>query len=150
MSSNRPDVEEQIAAERAVDATNPSYYRAGGVEVIDFIQYNYGLDSFTLGNAVKYLARAGKKSSDPRDDLKKAIWYIERAIHDGVRRIVDTRIWPRGGKLIQIQDFATAMGLTAGVTNAVYALCYGELAQALAHVKNELALAKAKFEPVTE
>ena len=43
---------------------------------------------FHLGNAYKYIARAGKKGTDKEvQDLKKAIWYIERKIQliqDGV------------------------------------------------------------------
>jgi Protein of unknwon function (DUF3310) len=38
----------------------------------------WGLD-FHLGNVVKYIARAGKKG-DALEDLKKARWYLERAI----------------------------------------------------------------------
>ena len=34
---------------------------------------------FYLGNAVKYLSRAGKKDNVVQD-LKKAIWYIEKKI----------------------------------------------------------------------
>lgn len=34
---------------------------------------------FNLGNAVKYISRAGKKG-EAIDDLKKARWYIDRAI----------------------------------------------------------------------
>lgn len=34
---------------------------------------------FWLGNAVKYICRAGKKD-DMVQDLKKAKWYIERKI----------------------------------------------------------------------
>jgi len=33
-----------------------------------------------LGNVVKYVSRAGKKASDPIEDLKKAAWYLEREI----------------------------------------------------------------------
>jgi transcriptional regulator with XRE-family HTH domain len=61
------------------DAVNhPLHYRAGGVETIDFIEakdLNY-----RLGNVVKYVSRAGKKESDPLEDLKKARWYLEREI----------------------------------------------------------------------
>ncbi len=40
----------------------------------------WGLD-FALGNAVKYIARAGKKDASKLvEDLKKARWYLERAI----------------------------------------------------------------------
>jgi hypothetical protein len=34
---------------------------------------------FCLGNALKYISRAGKKN-DIVEDLQKAIWYIERKI----------------------------------------------------------------------
>jgi hypothetical protein len=40
----------------------------------------WGYDKdFYLGNAVKYLSRAGKKD-DTIQDLRKAIWYIEQKI----------------------------------------------------------------------
>jgi Protein of unknwon function (DUF3310) len=36
---------------------------------------------FALGNAVKYIARAGKKPGiDEIEDLRKANWYLERRI----------------------------------------------------------------------
>lgn len=60
---------------------SPSHYADGKIEVIDFIEdKNLG---FCLGNAVKYIARAGKK--DPTktvEDLKKAEWYIKRRIKE--------------------------------------------------------------------
>ena len=34
---------------------------------------------FHLGNAVKYIARAGKKGSE-LEDLRKARWYLDRQI----------------------------------------------------------------------
>ncbi len=34
---------------------------------------------FNLGNAAKYIARAGKKG-DALEDLKKAAWYLSREI----------------------------------------------------------------------
>ncbi len=34
---------------------------------------------FNLGNAVKYISRAGKKG-DVLEDLKKARWYLDREI----------------------------------------------------------------------
>lgn len=34
---------------------------------------------FNLGNAVKYISRAGKKG-DHVEDLKKARWYLDREI----------------------------------------------------------------------
>jgi hypothetical protein len=36
---------------------------------------------FHLGNAVKYIARAGKKDPNRlREDLEKARWYLDRAL----------------------------------------------------------------------
>lgn len=36
---------------------------------------------FCLGNAVKYISRAGRKDPDKEtEDLGKAVWYIERKI----------------------------------------------------------------------
>lgn len=58
---------------------HPAHYTSGGVEVIDAIEA-WDLN-FHRGNAVKYIARAGKK--DPAklvEDLKKARWYIDREI----------------------------------------------------------------------
>ena len=56
---------------------HPPHYTAGGVETINFIEAK-GLD-YHLGNVVKYITRAGKKY-DEVEDLKKARWYLERAI----------------------------------------------------------------------
>lgn len=58
---------------------NPSHYNTGKIEVIDFIE-DQNLN-FNLGNAVKYISRAGKK--DPakfREDLEKAIWFLNREL----------------------------------------------------------------------
>lgn len=62
------------------DAVNsPAHYADGKIEVIDFIE-DKNLD-FCLGNAVKYIARAGKKDKDKEvEDLEKALWYINRRI----------------------------------------------------------------------
>lgn len=35
---------------------------------------------FNLGNTVKYISRAGKKSKNSLEDLKKAAWYLDREI----------------------------------------------------------------------
>ena len=64
------------------DAVNhPSHYTDGKIEVIDFIE-DKGL-GFCLGNAVKYISRAGKKNPEKEiEDLKKAVWYINRRIKE--------------------------------------------------------------------
>jgi hypothetical protein len=58
---------------------SPRHYNLGKVEVIDAIEaWSLG---FSLGNTVKYIARAGKKhGSDPIEDLEKARWYLDREI----------------------------------------------------------------------
>lgn len=57
---------------------HPEHYTSGGVEVIDAIEA-WGL-GYHLGNAVKYIARAGKKTPDPREDIAKAVWYLQREL----------------------------------------------------------------------
>jgi uncharacterized protein DUF3310 len=57
---------------------HPSHYHGeSGIEVIAAIEA-WGL-GFSLGNAVKYIARAGHKD-DRAQDLEKARWYLDRAI----------------------------------------------------------------------
>ena len=61
---------------------HPSHYRKDtGYEVIDVISaWDLG---FELGNAIKYIARAGiKDNSKKSEDLKKAAWYINRVINE--------------------------------------------------------------------
>lgn len=63
-----------------VDVVNhPPHYKSGGIETIDFIEAK-GL-GYHLGNVVKYISRAGLKGTDMgMEDLKKARWYLDRAI----------------------------------------------------------------------
>jgi hypothetical protein len=67
---------EHIEKREAVN--HPSYYKTGGVEAIDAIEA-WGL-GFNLGNVVKYIARAGHKTADSLQDLRKAAWYLNREI----------------------------------------------------------------------
>lgn len=57
---------------------HPPHYNAhpSGVECIDIVEH-YG---FNIGNAIKYLWRAGLKSQNPIEDLRKSVWYINREI----------------------------------------------------------------------
>ena len=65
------------------DAVNhPSHYNVGRIEVIDAIN-EWRLD-FDLGNAIKYIARAGHKDrSKTVEDLRKAVFYLQ----DEIRRL---------------------------------------------------------------
>ena len=61
------------------DAINhPPHYtqHPSGVECITIAEH-FG---FNVGNAIKYLWRAGLKNPDPLDDLRKAAWYVQREI----------------------------------------------------------------------
>jgi hypothetical protein len=58
---------------------HPAHYGGDTVyEVIKVIEA-WAL-GFHLGNAVKYIARAGRKSTDQLVDLEKARWYLDRYI----------------------------------------------------------------------
>ena len=55
---------------------HPEHYNPGVYEAINVIEhYNLG---FHLGNSVKYILRAGKKHKDVKEDIEKAIWYLQR------------------------------------------------------------------------
>jgi hypothetical protein len=56
---------------------NPPHYKShpSGIECIQITEHM----NFCLGNATKYIWRADLKH-DAIEDLKKAIWYIEREI----------------------------------------------------------------------
>ena len=58
---------------------HPDHYQtSAGLEAVDVIEAFFH-DNFHLGNAFKYLARAGKKG-DYVEDLRKSIWYLQREI----------------------------------------------------------------------
>ena len=58
-------------------ADSPAHYTRGAIEVWDFIR-DQGLN-YHLGNAIKYICRAGHKDSAVQD-LKKAIHYLENEL----------------------------------------------------------------------
>lgn len=74
--------EKELSSASVPDMVNePPHYNSHpkGIECIEVIEDNPFL---TLGNAMKYLWRVswGGKGNDI-EDLKKAVWYIEREIH---------------------------------------------------------------------
>ena len=71
-------VPEVTLEDQSIDMVNrPAHYKVGGIETIDFIEAKE-LD-YHLGNAVKYISRAGHKGNR-KEDLEKAQWYLNRAI----------------------------------------------------------------------
>jgi hypothetical protein len=66
---------------------NPRHYTSSpsGVECIEVTEHM----NFCVGNATKYLWRAGLKG-DAIEDLKKARWYVDREIRR-LRRLARRR-----------------------------------------------------------
>lgn len=61
------------------DSVNhPRHYKShpSGIEIIKITEHM----NFCLGNAVKYIMRAGVKTECPVEDLRKAVWYLQREI----------------------------------------------------------------------
>jgi hypothetical protein len=70
-----------MAKSESVDMVDhPPHYGAhpSGVECIDVTEHY----NFNVGNAIKYLWRAGLKGGKEQhiEDLKKAAWYVNREI----------------------------------------------------------------------
>ena len=59
------------------DQNGPDYYKRGTTDVWDFIR-DQGLN-FHLGNAIKYICRAGYKDSKIQD-IEKAIHYLQNEL----------------------------------------------------------------------
>lgn len=67
---------------RILNLERPKYYGGAGntYEVFNVLEA-WGLDQdFYLGNVMKYLARAGKKNPNKKEDLIKALVYLQRRI----------------------------------------------------------------------
>jgi len=60
--------------------SNPTHYNQhkSGIECIDVCQW-FG---FNVGNAIKYVWRAGLKKDLATQDINKAIWYINRHLNE--------------------------------------------------------------------
>ncbi len=79
-------IEETEKQTNSYDNVNkPLHYIDTNIEVIDYIEDKKL--GFCLGNAIKYISRAGKKKDSDKtkeekeiEDLEKAIWYINRRI----------------------------------------------------------------------
>lgn len=121
---------------------HPSHYTDGKYEVIDFIE-DYRLP-FHLGNAVKYICRAGKKDPDKYvEDLKKALWYLRRW-----NKLHKLAGMPRNAK-IDVSDFCNDKGLRyiPELKDVIVDICYGSIYEAecvLRRYLMELELIKEK------
>ena len=64
------------------NVNHPQHY-TGSIECIDAMLQQFGKEqvkSFCLLNAFKYLFRCNKKHNTPIEDVKKAIWYLNKYI----------------------------------------------------------------------
>lgn len=78
-----PDVQvvNGIDTKKPYDNVNPEHYRRLGEYSAVHVVAKWGL-SYCLGNALKYVQRAGTKpGATTVEDLKKAVWYLNREIH---------------------------------------------------------------------
>lgn len=73
-----PDDASESVEQHADEVNHPAHYTShpSGVECITITEHF----NFNLGNALKYLWRAGLKTDDPMKDLNKAAWYVRREI----------------------------------------------------------------------
>lgn len=60
---------------------HPSHYTDGKIEVIEYIEDKKL--GYCLGNAIKYISRAGKKDHNAEaTDILKSIWYLKRYLKE--------------------------------------------------------------------
>ena len=64
----------EIEEKEMVD--HPSHYNQG-IETIEYIE-SWSMN-FNTGNVIKYVTRAGYKNNQ-LEDMKKAMWYLQREI----------------------------------------------------------------------
>lgn len=81
------DIEQRSTLDSAIPVDHPEHYNnhPSGIECITIVEHF----NFNLGNAIKYIWRAGLKSNDPIEDLRKAEWYIRREIERLTQPTVD-------------------------------------------------------------
>jgi hypothetical protein len=69
------------------EKVNPSHYKVGGVETIDYIKAKMTQEQFEgylLGNVIKYISRFQHKNG--AEDLRKAHWYLTKLIDSSWHR----------------------------------------------------------------
>ena len=71
-------IEPTTGKDEYTPVNHPLHYNVhpNGIECIDVVE---GFN-FNVGNAIKYLWRAGLKSDDTVKDLEKAAWYVQREL----------------------------------------------------------------------
>jgi hypothetical protein len=123
---------------------SPSYYKRGTAPVWDFIR-DQGL-SFHLGNAIKYICRAGYKGSK-EEDLEKAIVYLQNELTHAKRQnlsrynqddeIVFTGSGVQGGLSDYELEFTTSPRKTADIDSGGVQGIFGSGGDALSFKSKE-------------
>jgi hypothetical protein len=75
------DAQAEYDALHGDQVNHPPHYKQGDIECIDAIQSALTPEEFRgycKGNALKYIWRERHKGQD--ESLKKAVWYLERAL----------------------------------------------------------------------
>jgi hypothetical protein len=75
------DAQAEYDALHGDQVNHPPHYKQGDIECIDAIESALTAEEFRgycKGNALKYIWRERHKGQD--ESLKKAIWYLERAL----------------------------------------------------------------------
>ena len=101
-----------MSKDQVDDVVNhPAHYTDGKFETIEAIEsWRLG---YHLGNAIKYISRAGKKSKDTElEDLRKARWYIKRYLDHHQEKV----------ESIGAMEYAADKGLDLYLTGVVMCL----------------------------
>ena len=76
------DVNGEVLTFTEPDPVNhPAHYETGKYECIDVMTEALGVNEtsfFCLGNAFKYIYRCMHKHEDPKEDVQKAVWYLNK------------------------------------------------------------------------
>jgi len=73
----------EVKPPRQDNVNHPSHYETGKFECIEVMQEAIGLEDvkgFCICNAFKYIYRCCHKHESPLEDVKKAIWYLNKFV----------------------------------------------------------------------
>ena len=122
---------------------HPSHYCLGGIEVLDAIEA-WKLD-YHRGNAIKYIARAGRKDPAKKsEDLRKAVFYLRRLIELVKKRKKNKKIKALSG--IGLHKACKAWELNGGRLYAVEMIVlsrFGNKAQEIAMLDRAISYLEA-------
>jgi len=124
---------------------HPAHYNTdiSGVECIEVVRHM----DFNLGNAFKYLFRAGRKISESISDveaeikdLQKAIWYLKDERNNV--KALDPRLHPR--KFYEEKMILVINSREGNIKQAMMLLDQGYFEMAMSAIEDEIESLKAK------